>query len=78
MSRRREEAELLQALDLSTQQAAILAHLTPHTLSSATTADSRDLELRPAVAAYPTLLHCELSYLDTGRERLLHLCKPLR
>lgn len=48
MSLRREQAELQRALELSSQQAAAFAHISPYTLSSATTADSRDLELRPA------------------------------
>lgn len=58
MSLRREQAELQRALELSSQQAAVLAHISPYTFSSATTADSRDLELRPA-APFAAPAQCE-------------------
>ncbi|CAK9786557.1 unnamed protein product [Cutaneotrichosporon oleaginosum] len=47
MSRRREEAELKRVLQLSTQQVQAVGALPPYTLSSASTDDSREMELRP-------------------------------
>ena len=49
MTRRREAAELARVLQLSTQEAITVSHLSPHTLSSnsrGTTQDSKDMELR--------------------------------
>lgn len=48
--RRREAAELARVLEISTQEAVVVSHLSPHTLSSSgskeTSQDSRELELR--------------------------------
>lgn len=56
MSLRREAAEIRAALQLSTQEMAAVEYNQPFTLSSATTIDSRDLELRPAI---PGDIHAE-------------------
>ncbi|WWD20634.1 hypothetical protein CI109_105110 [Kwoniella shandongensis] len=55
IARRREAAELARVLELSTQEARTISHLSPHYLSSssedkssgAATQDSKDMELRP-------------------------------
>lgn len=75
MSLRREEAELLRALELSTQQVQALSRMPPHSLSSGTaTDDSREMELRPvkredtATATLTTSLERQYTTANTSAE----------